>query len=234
VCLGARYAVEDDQRQLNKPARNSRPDMPLAAVHHHSNSGSPHISGHLVLYAVVALSFTAPPWSHLGLLSHQSSTRIDSALQNEEAHLRQAFASTRVNGAQKQPQVIVVDGGSWDGTLKQAQACNGVLLLRTPIGARGRQLNSGMPFCGKVQSLQAWSVEDKLLSLLSTTYSSLIAQRTMPRLLGVLVTGVRWAGQSLSIQCSWPSGLEVGGSTQIRSVRLSAISHCHMSDTAPI
>jgi glycosyltransferase involved in cell wall biosynthesis len=64
-------------------------------------------------------------------------------LQNEEAYLGEAVASTKVCGAKQQPQVIVVDGGSDDDTLKQAQACEGVLLLQMPHGGRGRQLNAG-------------------------------------------------------------------------------------------
>lgn len=64
-------------------------------------------------------------------------------VQNEEVHWRRALVSTRVSECACQPQVIVADGGSSDGTIQQAKSCADVMLLQVGSGGRGRQLNAG-------------------------------------------------------------------------------------------
>jgi uncharacterized protein len=64
------------------------------------------------------------------------------AVQNEEEHVEQAIKSIRIPGARVQPQVIVVDGGSKDSTIKIARRCKDVHVCKVGHG-RGAQLNAG-------------------------------------------------------------------------------------------
>jgi glycosyltransferase involved in cell wall biosynthesis len=63
-------------------------------------------------------------------------------VQNEECNVTHAIRSTFVPGASRQPEVIVVDGGSSDGTLAIAKRCGSHRVLTVKDG-RGAQLNAG-------------------------------------------------------------------------------------------